>query len=116
FYLKIEVLDSLNGLVTKLAASGLFEVISIHFGVEHERAALNEARRRAMADARDQAAVYADAADVQLLAIAAITDGEAVRALGAGAVSQAPRFVQVLPPATVAFTSSVQVTWRIGPR
>jgi uncharacterized protein len=116
FFVRIKAVDNLNPVISKLAASGLFELSSVRFGVEQERAALNQARRRAMADARDQAAAYADAADVRLVEIVAITDGEAAPSLGGAADMPIPRYVQIIPPLTVAFDSSVQVTWRIAPR
>jgi uncharacterized protein YggE len=117
FSLKTKAIDDLNAAITKLSASGLFEVLSVQFGVEQERAALNQARRQAMADARDQAAAYADAGDVRLVEIVAITDGEAAPLVQDGyADMPIPRFVQIIPPSTVAFNSSVQVTWRIALR
>jgi len=116
FSLKTKAIDALNAVVTKLASSGLFEVFSVHFGLERERAALNEARRQAISDARDQAAVYADAAGLQLLEIVAITDGEAARVLAEAAAYRVTQLVQIIPPRTVAFDSAVHVTWRIAPR
>jgi uncharacterized protein YggE len=117
FSLKTKAIDDLNAAITKLSASGLFEVASVHFGVEQERAALNQARRQAMVDARDQAAAYADAGDLRLVEIVSVTDGEAAPLVQDGyADMPVPRFVQIIPPSTVAFSSSVQVTWRIAPR
>jgi len=117
FDLRVRPISALNGIITKLASSGLFEVRSVSFEVEQEHTALNQARRAAVRDARDQAEAYADAGGVQLMEVIEIADGNAVPA---GAVEYAdiarPRYVQIIPPATVAFTASVKVVWRIAPR
>jgi uncharacterized protein YggE len=78
---------------------------------------LNQARRLAITDARDQAAAYADATDFKFAEIVAITDGEAAPAPRADGEADLPtaRFVNI-PPQTIEFDSSVQVTWRIAPR
>jgi uncharacterized protein YggE len=77
---------------------------------------LNQARRQAMTDARDQAAAYADAGDLRLVEIIAVTDGDAVPYSGGYVDMPVSRLVQIIPPLTVSFDSSVQVTWRIAPR
>ena len=77
---------------------------------------LNQARRAAMVDAREQAGAYADAGELKLVEIIEITDGEATPMENGVADLPMPRFVQIIPPATVAFTASVNVTWRIAPR
>jgi uncharacterized protein YggE len=116
FLLKMNAIDSLNTVMTKLSLSGLFEVFSAYFGVKDERAALNQARRQAVADAREQAAAYADAAGLQLVEIVAITDGEASPSPDGKADLPLTRFVQIIPPRTVAFDAAVNITWRIAPR
>jgi uncharacterized protein YggE len=117
FNLKARPIDALNGIITKLASSGLFEVQNVSFLVDQERAALNDARRAAVRDARDQAEAYADAAGVRLAAVAEIADGEAIPVRADGYADLArPTYVQIIPPATVAFTASVRVVWRIAPR
>jgi uncharacterized protein YggE len=116
FSLKVRPADGLNAIVSKLAASGLFEVRVVRFRVEQQRAVLNQARRAAMVDAREQAGAYADAGELKLVEIIEITDGEATPIEYGFADLPMPRFVQIIPPATVAFTASVNVTWRIAPR
>jgi uncharacterized protein YggE len=117
FELRVRPIDSLNGIVTKLAESGLFEVQRIVFLVDQERAALNEARRAAVRDARDQAEAYADAAGLRLVGVTEIADGEAVSLLAEGYADLAiPKYVQIIPPSTVTFTASVKVVWRMAPR
>ncbi len=116
FSLKATAIGGLNAVVSRLAASGLFEVRSVRFKVDEERAALNRARRAAMMDAREQAQAYADAGDLRLVEIVEVTDGQAAPAPDGQADLPLPRFVQIIPPANVAFDASVTVTWRIAPR
>jgi hypothetical protein len=52
----------------------------------------------------------------RLVEIVAITDGEASRFSNNAADLPVTRFVQIIPPLTVAFDSAVQVIWRIAPR
>jgi len=117
FDLRVKPVDGLNGVVTKLASSGLFEVQRVSFQVEEERSALNRARRAAMLDARDQAEAYADAGGVRLVEVIEISDGAAIplNATEAADLARSP-YVQIVPPAVVAFTASVKVVWRIAPR
>jgi uncharacterized protein len=116
FDLKARPIEALNGIITKLASSGLFEVQNVTFLVDREREVLNEARRAAVHDARDQAEVYADAGGVRLADIDEIADGQAtpVRRYEAD-VALSPS-VQIIPPATLTFTASVRVVWHIAPR
>jgi uncharacterized protein YggE len=118
FSVGVSSLDKLNQSVSKLAETGLFEIASVQFYVLNERAALNQARRAAMLDAREQAQAYADPVNLKLGQIIAITDGEA-RPIGGEADlpmrrAQGPYTVQIVPPATLEFTATVNVTWRIS--
>jgi uncharacterized protein len=117
FYLNARPINALNAIVTKLASSGLFEVQRVIFLVDQERMALNEARRDAVRDARSQAEAYADAAGVRLADIAEIADGQAIPVHEEGYADLAiPAYVQIIPPATVAFSASVKIVWRTAPR
>ena len=118
YFLRASPIDKLNVLVTRLAESGLLNIRSVSYKVEQERQALNRARRAAMADAKEQAAAYADAGDFWLVDIAEVTDGEARAAVDVqnDLPSRGRPFVQIIPPATVTFTASVNVTWRIAPK
>lgn len=122
FSLKSSAMDKLNEVITKLADTNLFQIQSVRFQASQERAALNQARRAAMLDAKEQALAYAEPVELELKEIVAITDGEAEtpdgyadlparRAPPAGSST-----VQIVPPATLEFTASVNVTWRIAPR
>ncbi len=120
FSAKATSLSELNQIITAIAETGLLEIDALRFQVLEERSALNQARRAAMLDAQEQAKAYSEPVDLELGHIIAITDGEAEPITGyadlparrlTGAYS-----VQIVPPSTVEFTASVNVTWRIAPR
>ncbi|MEX2034791.1 MAG: SIMPL domain-containing protein [Xanthobacteraceae bacterium] len=113
FELKSTRLDKIDGTVTALAATGLFEVRNLRFGIDEKSPGMKAARKNAVDDARDRATTYADAAGVQLGDILKIDDTES-RGPRAFAVS-APmmRGVQVVPPETLALSASVTMSWRI---
>jgi uncharacterized protein YggE len=115
FSLRLKPVEALNAVASRLAASGHFEMRPVSFQVEQERNALNQARRAAMLDAREQAEAYADAGGLRLVEIIEVTDGEASPLNSQYDLPRA-RFVQIIPPATVAFNAGVNVTWRIAPR
>ncbi len=105
FSLKVSALDKLNEIVTKVSDSNLFQVQSVRFQVIQERAALNQARRAAMLDAKEQAIAYAEPVELELKEIVAITDGEAEAPSGYADMpmrrSPSPNStVQIIPPAT----------------
>ncbi|MBF9196612.1 SIMPL domain-containing protein [Microvirga sp. BT290] len=118
FSVGMSSLDKLNQSISKLAETGLFEISSVQFYVRNERAALNQARRAAMLDAREQAQAYAEPVNLKLGQIIAITDGEARPIDGMADLplrrADGPYTVQIVPPATLEFSASVNVTWRIG--
>jgi len=123
FSLKASSLDKLNEVVTKLADTNLFQIQSVKFQVNQERAALNQARRAAMMDAKEQALAYAEPVELELKEIVSITDGEAEAPSGYADLPakraqpvNSSYTVQIVPPATLEFTASVNVTWRIAPR
>jgi uncharacterized protein YggE len=107
-------LDRVDAVVARLAASGLFEVQGLAFGVADERAPMNEARRKAVADARAQAETYAEAAGLRLGDIVELTDGGG-RPTPFRMAAAAPS-AQIQPPETLSFTASVGISWSIAPR
>jgi uncharacterized protein YggE len=123
FRIKVKPISGINASLSKLVASGLVQVRSVSFEVERVRSALNEARRLAMQDAREQAEVYAGAGPFRLVEMAEVADGDAAPAGGedSGAADLPQRrspfgSIQIVPPATLSFRASVNVTWRIAPR
>lgn len=113
--LTIKSIDAVDDAVNRLAASGIMEVRKITYAVASERQALNEARRAAVLDAREQARTYADAADLKLVEITEITDGEATPPEGYADMPRS-RVAQIIPPAVVTFSAGVTIRWRIAPR
>ncbi|MFE1602562.1 SIMPL domain-containing protein [Methylobacterium sp. ID0610] len=114
--LKLTAVDAVNPTVTRLVGSGLFEVLKVTFSVEADRQALNEARRAAVLDAREQARIYAEAADLKLVEITEIADGEATPPEGYADLPRSARIIHIIPPAAVDFSASVTIRWRIAPR
>jgi uncharacterized protein len=116
FAIKADQLAALNEVVSAIAAAGLFEVRTIRYGIRDEQAAIDDARRAAVKNARRQAEVYADAAGVKLGEIMEIFDGVAQN-LGSEAAlrAQTPN-VQVAPPSTIPFRAGINIKWRIVPQ
>ncbi len=71
---KLRNLDKAGGVIDKTVASGSNRLDSISFGFADAKPLLNDARRAAVADARERAALYADAAGVKLGAVLQISD------------------------------------------
>jgi uncharacterized protein YggE len=120
YALTMKPLDRVDATVAEIAASGLFEIGSIGFSVADDAAALDDARRAAMADALRQARVYADAGGVRLDAIDGVADGAAAPR-GDGFYDLPARMarnasVGITPPKSLAFKGNVTVTWHIVPR
>jgi uncharacterized protein YggE len=114
FELKLTKLDGVDAAITRIAATGLFQVRNLRFGIEDNNPGVGTARKNAVADARERASTYATAAGVSLGDIVRIEDTE-----GSGPVTFAAgpvmRSVQVTPPETLALSASVTMTWRIKP-
>jgi uncharacterized protein YggE len=113
FELKSTRLEKIDGTVTALAATGLFEIRNLRFGIDEKNPGMKAARKNAVDDARDRAMTYAQAAGVQLGEILRIDDTE-TRGPRMFAVS-APMAhgVEVVPPETLTLSASVTMTWRI---
>jgi uncharacterized protein len=116
FSLKANQLDHLNIVVNKLASSGLFELRAVSFEVTDDRAPLDEARRKAVAEARHKADVLADAAGVRLDEIATISDTNATPRVFASAEMASARSLLVIPPGGLTFAASVTISWTISRR
>jgi uncharacterized protein YggE len=71
---KLRNLEKAGGVIDKAVASGSNRLDSISFGFADPKPLLNDARKSAVADARDRAGLYADAAGVKLGAVLQITD------------------------------------------
>lgn len=116
YTLAIEAIAPVNALVSRIAAAELFGINAVTYRVKDERGALNEARKAAVIDARDQARAYADAAGVTLGALMSIADGAANRPNARMDFAAAPMkeaSVGIIPPSTLTFTASVEMRWRM---
>lgn len=72
---KLRNLDKAGAIIDKAVGVGANRLDSISFGFADPKPILNEARRAAVVDARERAALYADAAGVKLGPILSISDG-----------------------------------------
>jgi uncharacterized protein YggE len=68
-------LDRLGALLDAVVTTGANQLNSLTFGLSDPQPATDEARKRAVADARARAALYAEAAGVALGPILSITEG-----------------------------------------
>ncbi len=71
---RLRNLDKAGGVIDKAVASGSNRLDSISFGFADPKPLLNDARKSAVADARERAGLYADAAGVKLGRVLQITD------------------------------------------
>ena len=96
------------------ASSGLFQVRNLRFGLADNNPGANTTRKNAVADARERAAAYAQAAGVQLGDIVKIEDTETQGPVLFAAKAPAIRSVEVIPPGNLTLTASATITWRIS--
>ncbi len=115
FEIKSKKLDTIDAAVTAIAATGLFEIRNLRFGLDEKNDALDIARRNAVADARQRAKVYSEAAGVQLGEVIEITDSEPRMFREVAMSMSADRSMQVAPPENIAVTAGITMTWRIKP-
>jgi uncharacterized protein YggE len=73
--IRVRKLDSLGGLLDKVVTTGANQLNSLTFGLSDPKPAMDEARKRAVADALDRASLYADAAGVTLGPLVALSEG-----------------------------------------
>jgi uncharacterized protein YggE len=96
---------------------------SVSFGLDRQEEGSDLAREAAVRDAKRQAEVYASAAGVSLGRLMEIRDGSAQpfeprpemrmqMAMSKGGAESVP----IVPPATIRYTSSVQMVWEMAPR
>ena len=114
FELKMTRLGAVDGAITKIASTGLFQIRNLRFGIEDNNPGTNTARKNAVADARERASTYAQAAGVQLGDIVKIEDVETQGPVLFAAQAPTARSVQVMPPDNLTLTASVVITWQIG--
>lgn len=74
-HIRVRDLEMLGGLLDQVVRDGANTFNGLNFGLQDASDAQNEARRRAVADARAKAELYAEAAGVALGAIVELKDG-----------------------------------------
>ena len=74
-HIQVRDLDMLGGLLDQVVKDGANSFNGLSFGLQDASDAQNEARRRAVQDARAKAELYAEAAGVQLGKIISLNDG-----------------------------------------
>jgi uncharacterized protein YggE len=115
FELKVAPVANADKAITAIAASGLFEIRHLRFGVDDRNPGFDVARRNAVEDARRRAVTYAEAAGVKLGDIVSINDVDTRHPREAMLTSTMARNVQVIPPEALTLTASVTISWRIAP-
>ena len=117
--IRLRKLDKLGDLLGRLATAGANNIGNIRFGVNDPEAPLREARRRAVADARARAMLYAEAAGVSLGRVVRITEtGSSLphrdrKYSGRRALDKAGAAVPVAP-GTLEFGATVTIRFAIG--
>jgi uncharacterized protein YggE len=96
-----------------VAATGLFEVRNLRFGIGDRNPGLNETRKKAVEDAQARASTYAQAAGVSLGDVLRIDEGGSAGPREFALAAPMARSVKVVPPETLTLTASVTMTWRI---
>jgi uncharacterized protein YggE len=115
-------LDEVGRLAGEILASGDMTFQSVSWGLDRQEEGADRAREAAVRDARRQAEVYAAAAGVSLGRLTEIREGSAQpfeprpemrmqMALAKGAEA-----VPIVPPASIRYTSSVQMVWEMAER
>lgn len=74
-HIRVRELDQLGGLLDQVVRDGANTFNGLSFGLQDATDAQNQARRRAVEDARSKAELYAEAAGVELGAIKELRDG-----------------------------------------
>ncbi len=118
FSLKTRNIADIDDVVTAIAATGLFEVRGVNFALDVRSKAVDAARRDAVNDAKNRAAVYAEAAGAELGDVLEISDSERgvpfMRAAPMAAAAE--QKMQVMPPEALTASASVTITWRLKPK
>jgi uncharacterized protein YggE len=112
---RLREIAALGEVLDAAVTDGANAVNGITFGLADPKAAMDEARTRAVADARARAGVLAAAAGVELGAIVSITEGGAFN--GPSPVFRADAASAPVPIETgeIAITANVTVTWELAP-
>ena len=106
-------LDGLGGVLDRVVSVGANQIRGIHFGLADDTRAMDEARRRAVAEALRRAQLYAEAAGVKLGGIVAI---EEFGGHGGPVMAEARMAASAAPPieaGSLSISVQVRVSWEI---
>jgi uncharacterized protein YggE len=112
----IRALDGMGAVLDDLVQAGANRIDSVSFGFGDDAAVSDEARRRAVADARRSAAVLAEAAGVKLVRVLSVNDGGSFQPQPMdGAMFRADRMAVPVETGESSVQANVTVVWEIGP-
>jgi len=113
----IRDLEKLGGILTSVVDSGANQIGGIQFEVSDPEVKLNEARKAAVADARERAELYAAAAGVELGQVLNISETGAVMPRPAGMRMEKMMMAADAAPIEAGentLTASVTITWSLA--
>ena len=109
-------LDALGGVLDRVVSAGANRIHGIGFALEDDAETADEARRRAVADAKRRAGVLAEAAGVQLGRILRINEGGGVvRPMQGVAMMRSEAMDVPVERGEVEVGAQVTVVWEIAP-
>lgn len=112
----VRKLDSLGQLLDRVVRVGANRIDSIGFGLADDTAKSDEARRRAVADARRRAGVLAEAAGVRLVRVLSIHEGGGVVRPMQGVMAMRAEAANVpVERGQVEVSAHVTMVWQIAP-
>ena len=111
---RLRDLDRLGTVLDKVVGEGANRFDGLSFGLSDDAAALADARRRAVAEARTKAETYAGAAGVVLGPVRAITDQSGGVAPMDMRLSMAAMESVPVAPGEVTVQASVTITWALA--
>jgi uncharacterized protein YggE len=113
---RVREVSGLGALIDAVGAAGANRVFGVGFEIAEPRPPLDDARRRAVADARRSATVLAEAAGVKLVRVLSVSDGGSFQPQPAGgAVFRAEKMAVPIETGESAVQANVTVVWEIGP-
>ncbi len=107
---RVRDLDALGNILDDVVGKGANQFSGLRFSVQNPEPALNEARKRAVQDARAKADLFAAAAGVNLGALLSLSEASASRPEPVFAEMAAMRSDAGVPVASGEITTSAQVT------
>jgi uncharacterized protein YggE len=112
----IRALANMGAILDQVVQAGANRINSIGFGLSDDSAVTDEARRRAVADAKRIAALYAEAAGVKLAGILSINEGGSFQPQPRGGLMMRAEASSVpIEAGKSTVRASVTIVWEIAP-